>query len=136
MHVKFSAPNAVNPNELWAVTLHDWSCEHETTLRKAFETAEGLDKPVENVSVENFVSSLQAHQASVSDENLQRIIMEHDKNRESVINVNDFFQRPQVPPEGLCHLILRSEAGKEGKGWQGKEEWQICLIIAHMHNAT
>ncbi|XP_052436143.1 ankyrin repeat and EF-hand domain-containing protein 1 [Carassius gibelio] len=119
MHVKLSAPDAINPNELWAVTLHDWSCEHETTLRKAFEMAEGLDKRVENISVENFVSSLQAHQAPVSNENLQRIIMEHDKNRESVVNINDFFK-------GLKYLqkafVISSYAPKQAKKEKGSKE--------------
>ncbi|KAK7142671.1 hypothetical protein R3I94_012125 [Phoxinus phoxinus] len=119
MYVKLSAPDAVNPNEPWAVTLHDWSCEHEATLRKAFETAEELDKPVEKVPLETFVSSLQEHRAPVSSENLQRIIKEHDKNHESVINLNEFFK-------GLKYLqkafVISSYAPKPGKKEKGGKE--------------
>ncbi|XP_058605134.1 ankyrin repeat and EF-hand domain-containing protein 1 isoform X1 [Onychostoma macrolepis] len=134
MHVKLSAPDAVNPNELWAVTLHDWSCEHETTLRKAFETAEGLDKLVENVSVENFVSSLQAHQVPVSNENLQRIIMEHDKNRESVINVNDFFKGLKYLQKAFVISSYAPKQAKKGKGGKEKKSGKsasslpICIM--------
>lgn len=76
----------------WAVTHHDWSCDHEASLRRAFEITEGLDKPVEKDSLETFMSLLHAHRAPVSNENLQRIIKEHDKNHECVINVNEFFK--------------------------------------------
>ncbi|CAM4648580.1 unnamed protein product [Leuciscus chuanchicus] len=101
MYKKLSAPDAVNPNEPWAVTLHDWSCEHEATLRKAFETAEGLDKPVEKVPLETFVSLLHEHRAPVSNENLQRIIKQHDKNHES---------------------FLKASSKKEKKGKGGEKE--------------
>ncbi|KAG1973158.1 ankyrin repeat and EF-hand domain-containing protein [Pimephales promelas] len=117
IYVKLSKPDAVNPNEPWAVTLHDWSREHEATLRKAFETAEGLDKPVEKVPLETFVSLLHEHQAPVSNEHLQRIIKEHDKNHESVINLNEFFK-------GLRYLqkafVISSYAPKPGKKEKGK----------------
>lgn len=117
MHVKLSAPDAVNPNELWAVILHDWSCEHEATLRRAFEIAEGQDKPAEKVSLETFESLL--HRAPVSKENLQRIIKEHDKNHESVINVNEFFK-------GLKYLqkafVISSYAPKPAKKEKGSKE--------------
>uniref|UniRef100_A0A8C1WM80 Ankyrin repeat and EF-hand domain containing 1b n=1 Tax=Cyprinus carpio TaxID=7962 RepID=A0A8C1WM80_CYPCA len=134
MHVKLSAPNAVNPNELWAVTLHDWSCEHETTLRKAFEIAEGLNKPVENVSVENFVSLLQVHQAPVSNENLQRIIMEHDKNRESVVNLNYFFkglkylQKAFVISSYAPKQAKKEKGGKAKKSGKSSSSLPICIM--------
>uniref|UniRef100_A0A673IN73 Ankyrin repeat and EF-hand domain containing 1b n=1 Tax=Sinocyclocheilus rhinocerous TaxID=307959 RepID=A0A673IN73_9TELE len=86
----------------------------------AFETAEGLDKPVENISVENFVSSLQAHQAPVSNENLQRIILEHDKNRESVINVNYFFKGLKYLQKAFVISSYAPKQAKKGKG--GKEK--------------
>ncbi|XP_016390701.1 ankyrin repeat and EF-hand domain-containing protein 1-like [Sinocyclocheilus rhinocerous] len=90
MHVKLSAPDA------------------------------GLDKPVENISVENFVSSLQAHQAPVSNENLQRIILEHDKNRESVINVNYFFKGLKYLQKAFVISSYAPKQAKKGKG--GKEK--------------
>ncbi|XP_050989938.1 ankyrin repeat and EF-hand domain-containing protein 1 [Labeo rohita] len=133
MHVKLSAPDAVNPNELWAITLHDWSCQHEATLRKAFEIAEGLDKPVENVSVDNFVSTLEAHRVPVSNENLQKIIMEHDKNREGVINVNDFLK-------GLKYLqkafVISSYAPKPAKKEKGGKEKKSSKSAASLPICT
>ncbi|XP_067224333.1 ankyrin repeat and EF-hand domain-containing protein 1 isoform X2 [Chanodichthys erythropterus] len=121
MHVKLSAPDAVNPNELWAVTLHDWSCEHEATLRRAFEIAEGQDKPVEKVSLETFVSLLQVHRAPVSKENLQRIIKEHDKNHESVINVNEFFKGLKYLQKAFVISSYAPKPAKKEKGGKGKK---------------
>ncbi|XP_073725310.1 ankyrin repeat and EF-hand domain-containing protein 1 isoform X2 [Misgurnus anguillicaudatus] len=118
MYVKLSEPDAVNPNELWAVTLHDWSYENEATLRRALEMTEGLDKPLKNVPRETFVSLLHFHQAPVSNENLQKIITEHDENREGIINVNEFFK-------GLKYLqktfVISSYAPKQSQK-QGKKE--------------
>lgn len=76
LEVKFSKPGAVNPNELWALTLHDWSCEHEASLRTAMEIAEEAVGPVETVTRETFVAVLQDHRAPVDDENLQKVILE------------------------------------------------------------
>ncbi|XP_016118823.1 ankyrin repeat and EF-hand domain-containing protein 1-like, partial [Sinocyclocheilus grahami] len=104
MHVKLSAPDA------------------------------GLDKPVENISVENYVSSLQAHQAVVSNENLQRIIMEHDKNRESVINVNYFFkglkclQKAFVISSYAPKQAKRGKGGKEKKSGKSASSLPICIM--------
>ncbi|KAK2879042.1 hypothetical protein Q8A67_019833 [Cirrhinus molitorella] len=134
MHVKLSAPDAVNPNELWAITLYDWSFQHETTLRKAFETAEGLDKPAENISVENFVSSLEAHRAPISNENLQKIIMEHDKNRQGVININDFFkglkylQKAFVISSYAPKQAKKEKGGKEKKSGKSASSLPICTM--------
>ncbi|XP_034153463.1 ankyrin repeat and EF-hand domain-containing protein 1 isoform X1 [Esox lucius] len=89
---KFSKPGAINPNELWALRLHDWSCEHETALRTTMGVPEGAVGPLEKVSRERFVTALQEHQAPVDEENLQKVIIEHDKKHEGLIRVTDFFK--------------------------------------------
>ncbi|XP_021322982.2 ankyrin repeat and EF-hand domain-containing protein 1 isoform X2 [Danio rerio] len=118
-HVKFSAPDAINPNEPWAITLHDWSCEHEAALRRSFESAVELNKPVQTVSLETFMSLLSTNQAPVSNENLQRIIKQHDKNHKNVINLNEFFK-------GLKYLqkpfVISSYAPKPAKKEKGPKE--------------
>ncbi|XP_066498935.1 ankyrin repeat and EF-hand domain-containing protein 1 [Hoplias malabaricus] len=113
-----------NPNELWALTLHDWSCEHETTLRKAFEAE--MKEPVENVSRDAFASVLQAHHAPVDQERLQKIVMDHDKKREGVVNLSDFFK-------GLVYLqkafVLSSYAPKTKKGGKGKRKGKYVFPL-------
>ncbi|KAL7872719.1 hypothetical protein AOLI_G00117900 [Acnodon oligacanthus] len=130
LHANFSKPEANNPNELWAVRLHDWSCEHENVLRKAFEIAAEADGPVENISRDVFMSVLQEHSAPVDQDNLQKIIMDHDKKREGVINVGEFFK-------GLTYLqkafVLSSYAPKKkkkaGKGGKGKKKGKFVLPL-------
>ncbi|KAL6477246.1 hypothetical protein MHYP_G00130810 [Metynnis hypsauchen] len=130
LHTKFSKPEADNPNELWALRLHDWSCEHENVLRKAFEMAAEADGPVENISRDMFVSVLQEHCAPVDQDNLQKIIMDHDKKRDGVINIDEFFK-------GLTYLqkafVLSSYAPKKkkkaGKGGKGKKKGKFILPL-------
>ncbi|XP_052009395.1 ankyrin repeat and EF-hand domain-containing protein 1 [Xyrauchen texanus] len=122
MYLKLSAPAAVNPNEFWAIALHDWSCEHETTLRKAFQKEEGLDKPVETVSLETFMSLLQVHEAPVSNDNLQKIIKKHDKNRESTINVNEFFKGLQYLQKAFVMSSYAPKQSRKEKGGKDKKK--------------
>ncbi|XP_067310520.1 ankyrin repeat and EF-hand domain-containing protein 1 [Pseudorasbora parva] len=128
MYAKLSAPDAVNPNELWAVTLHDWSCEHEAALRRAFEM-EGLDKPVEKVSLETFVSVLNVHRAPVSDENLQRIVKEHDKNHESAINVNEFFKGLKYLQKAFVISSYAPKPAKKEKGGKQKKSAKPAMPL-------
>lgn len=124
MFMKFSKPGTVNPNELWALMLHDWSCEHEVELRNAFQHAEqGNGSPVENVSKEKFVYVLQEHRAPVDQEHLQKIIAEHDKMHEGVINISDFFGGLQYLQKAfvLSSYEPKTKKKKSGKGKKGEK---------------
>ncbi|XP_062863863.1 ankyrin repeat and EF-hand domain-containing protein 1 isoform X2 [Trichomycterus rosablanca] len=118
---KFSRPGVDNPNQLWALRLHDWSHEHQETLRKVLQPPESPGPPVENVSKEAFTSVLQSHRAPVDQEHLQKIVSLHDVKRDGTINLEDFFK-------GLKYLqkafVLSSYAPKQkkkgGKSGKGK----------------
>ncbi|TRY90333.1 hypothetical protein DNTS_015227, partial [Danionella cerebrum] len=123
---KFSSPDSVNPNELWAVTLHDWSYENQIALRQAFQTPEELDESPEKISVEAFVFVLGSYKAPVSDQNLQNIIKEHDKNLEGVINLNEFFSGLKYLQKPFVTSSYAPKPPKKGKGGKDKKKGK-CL---------
>ncbi|KAG5277508.1 hypothetical protein AALO_G00118430 [Alosa alosa] len=133
LHGKFSRPGVPNPNETWALALYDWSQEHEVTLRKAFD--ESGDCIKETVSTETFEAVLQDLKAPVEEYQLHKVILAHDRRREGVININDFFK-------GLKYLqkavVMASygpkkkkkggKGGKKGKKAKFTLPFPICTI--------
>ncbi|XP_028826678.1 ankyrin repeat and EF-hand domain-containing protein 1 isoform X1 [Denticeps clupeoides] len=128
LHAKFSKQNAVNPNELWALTLHDWSSEHESDLRTAFANAEKIPNPLQ-VARDNFVSVLQAHRAPIEDDNLQKIILKHDENREGVIDINDFFKGLKYLQKAYVLSSYAPKKNKVSKQRKGKKKGKFTLTM-------
>ncbi|KAI4903603.1 hypothetical protein NFI96_013569 [Prochilodus magdalenae] len=131
LHAKSSKPGADNPVELWALTLHDWSCEHEHILRKAFEMAAEADGPVEAISAGVFVSVLQEHRAPVDHDSLQKVIEEHDKRHEGIINIGDFFKGLKYLQKAfvLSSYAPKNKKKKGGKGGKGKKKGKFVLPL-------
>ncbi|XP_072552090.1 ankyrin repeat and EF-hand domain containing 1a [Salminus brasiliensis] len=98
LHGKFLKGSG-GTNEPWALTLHDWSHEHEPELRKAFEAASDGIIGIEVVSRQTFVSVLHKLKAPVEDEHIQRILLAHDKRREGLININEFLKGLRYLPK-------------------------------------
>lgn len=123
-------------NESWARTLYDWSHENEAELRKAFELASQGIPNLDMVSFEKFVSVLQDLQAPIDDEHIQEILLAHDKRRQGLINVNDFFKGLRYLPRTLLMTSYdrkktTKRAGKSGKGKKKNKSnfpMQICII--------
>ncbi|KAI5610894.1 ankyrin repeat and EF-hand domain-containing protein 1 [Silurus asotus] len=120
-YTKFSKPGVVNPNQLWALTLHDWSCEHEEELRNSFQLAEETSTPVEKVSNENFAHVLLKHNAPIDQEHMQKIITDHDKKHEGVININEFFKGLQYLHKAFVPSSYepKTKGKKSAKGKKG-----------------
>ncbi|KAL2098566.1 hypothetical protein ACEWY4_005046 [Coilia grayii] len=121
LYTKFSKPGAVNPNELWALTLHDWSCEHEATLRSSFEVAEDAEEPVDTVTRDNFLSVLTKHCAPVDNEKLQKIAADHDSKREGLIDLVEFFKGLKYLQKQFVLSSYGPKVKKAGKGKKGKK---------------
>ncbi|KAK1793099.1 hypothetical protein P4O66_011502 [Electrophorus voltai] len=119
LHTKFSKPGSLNPNELWALVLHDWACEHESVLCKAFEEA---GDHLDIISTETFGSVLQEHHAPIDQENLQKIIMAHDKKQEGIINISDFFKGLKYLQKAFVQSSYAPKKKKAGKGGKGKKK--------------
>ncbi|KAM6964990.1 ankyrin repeat and EF-hand domain-containing protein 1 [Aplochiton taeniatus] len=123
-HGKYSKPGASNPNALWALTLHDWSFEHETALRKEF----GVQ--LETASREEFVSVLQRLEAPVEPDQLHTVYLAHDRKKEGFININEFFkglkylQKPFV----VASYGPKKKKGKGAKsGKKGKKKGKLTI---------
>ncbi|XP_045689294.1 ankyrin repeat and EF-hand domain-containing protein 1 [Phyllostomus hastatus] len=86
---KLARPGAKDPNPLWALQLHDWSVEHETSLQGAFSY---VDRGDGTVSKEDFVMVLEERQELVNPEQLLSIAQLHEQLRGGGVNINDFFK--------------------------------------------
>ncbi|KAJ8009420.1 hypothetical protein DPEC_G00088690 [Dallia pectoralis] len=129
-----SKPGVSNRNAPWALTLHDWSKEHESSLRNAF-VEESKFEGKEVVSGETFLSVLQRFQAPVELDQLHTILLAHNKTKEGVVNINDFFK-------GLKYLqkqfTIASYGPKKNKSIKGgkkvkkKAKWSLPMPICTM----
>ncbi|XP_060736585.1 ankyrin repeat and EF-hand domain-containing protein 1 isoform X2 [Tachysurus vachellii] len=135
MFTKFTKPGVVNPNHLWALTLHDWSSEHEEVLRKAFQLSEESDTPVEKVSTEKFAYVLQEHHAPVDQEHLEKIIADHNNKHDGMINIADFFKGLQYLQKAFVLSSYepkmkkkKKKGGKAGKGGKGNRKKGMSVV--------
>ncbi|XP_074471926.1 ankyrin repeat and EF-hand domain-containing protein 1 [Sebastes fasciatus] len=110
--------------DLWSLTLHDWSHEHETELRQAFE------KTSDRVTAEMFVSVLEELKAPVELDQLQMVISAHDKRKEGFININDFIKGVKYikKPFLLSSYMPKKKKGEKG-GKGGKKKKKGKLVI-------
>ncbi|KAG9336099.1 hypothetical protein JZ751_002446 [Albula glossodonta] len=137
LYGKYFEGGEANPNEPWALTLHDWSYEHEEKLRKAFEMEEeegDEDRPGPTVviSKDTFLSILTDSGAPVDAEKLEKIYAAHDKKREGKININDFFkglEYLQKPFVASSYGPKKKKAGKGGKGKKKKGKFVLPFPI-------
>ncbi|XP_041721886.1 ankyrin repeat and EF-hand domain-containing protein 1 [Coregonus clupeaformis] len=127
IHGKYSKPGVSNPNTPWALTLHDWSHEHEAALRNAF-LDESEAKGTETVSREMFISVLQKLQAPVELDQLHKVVVAHDKRREGLVNISDFFKGLKYlqKPFTIASYGPKKKKG-EKRGKKGKKKAKFTL---------
>ncbi|XP_057678060.1 ankyrin repeat and EF-hand domain-containing protein 1a isoform X1 [Corythoichthys intestinalis] len=97
--------------DLWALTLHDWSNEHESELLQAFDSPK--------VTGEQFTSVLTTLGAPVTEEQLELVISLHGGGRLASLNVSDFIKGVNYikkPYLLLSYLPKKKKGGKKGKG--------------------
>lgn len=122
---KASKPSGVGPTTArWALTLHDWSCEHEAALRDVFGSKH------EMVSRETFISALEALKAPVEPDQLHAVLLAHDRRREGFINVDDFLKGVKYihKPFLLSSYGPKKKKGKHG-GKGGKKRGKFTLPV-------
>ncbi|TDH00075.1 hypothetical protein EPR50_G00183820 [Perca flavescens] len=113
-------------SDLWALTLHDWSYEHETTLRQA------LGNQSEIVTTQMFISVLEELKAPVELDQLHAVIAAHDKDKKGCINVSDFLKGVKYikKPFLLSTYMPKKKKGeKGGKGGKKKGKFVLTLPI-------
>nr|XP_023662539.1 ankyrin repeat and EF-hand domain-containing protein 1 [Paramormyrops kingsleyae] len=127
LHSKFSKPGAVNPNEQWTVTLHDWSCEHEAVLMALFAEAEDTAISAETVSKETFISILQKRGAPVDIDQLHAVVSSHDKKRDGQINLSEFFKGLKYLHKTYVISSYSPKRKKSSTGSKGKKKGKLVL---------
>ncbi|KAA8583450.1 hypothetical protein FQN60_015996 [Etheostoma spectabile] len=113
-------------SDLWALTLHDWSYEHETTLRQA------LGNQSETVTTQMFISVLEELKAPVELDQLHAVIAALDKDKKGCINVSDFLKGVKYikKPFLLSAYMPKNKKGeKGGKGGKKKGKFVLTLPI-------
>ncbi|KAM4693676.1 LOW QUALITY PROTEIN: ankyrin repeat and EF-hand domain-containing protein 1 [Discoglossus pictus] len=120
LYKKYSKPGVSNPNPPWAITLHDWSYEHQAVLRESFQLHDRGDG---TISTEDFVTVLEEKGAPISQEEIQNIIRLHEKGRTATLNPEDFMKGSkflQKPFLLSSYLPKKKKAKKAKKGKKGK----------------
>uniref|UniRef100_A0A665WBY4 Ankyrin repeat and EF-hand domain containing 1a n=1 Tax=Echeneis naucrates TaxID=173247 RepID=A0A665WBY4_ECHNA len=105
-------------SDLWALTLHDWSHEYETELRQALGNESDL------VAAEVFISVLEELNAPVELDQVQTVISAHEKEKEGVININDFFRGVKYIKKAFLlssYMPKKKKGEKGGKGGKKKK---------------
>lgn len=128
--------------EPWTLTLYDWSKENEDKLRKAFELASDEMKNIEVVPCQTFVSVLQDFQAPVNNEQVQKILLAHDKQKGGLINFNEFLKGLKYLPRTLVMACSEPKKKKKRGAKTGKVKKKsklnfplpICILPPELVN--
>ncbi|XP_041661631.1 ankyrin repeat and EF-hand domain-containing protein 1a [Cheilinus undulatus] len=113
-------------SDLWALTLHDWSYEYETELRKAFGDQS------ETVTTEMFISVLEELKAPAELDQLNTVIVAHNKGGEGFINISDFFRGVKYIQKKFLissYMPKKKRGEKGGKGGKKKGKYVLPLPI-------
>lgn len=127
---KFSKPRpgVKNPNPPWAVRLHDWSGEHQTSLREVFEL---VDRGDGTITKEDFTSIIQERCPFVEEEQIQMIAQAHERPRVGGINIEEFLKGNRFLQKAflLSAYGPKKKKGKKGKGKKGKFAIPIPVCV-------
>ncbi|XP_056135341.1 ankyrin repeat and EF-hand domain-containing protein 1-like [Lampris incognitus] len=122
-----SNPDTVDPNEPWRLLLHDWSCEHQEALRRAMELLEEAEGPLDTITKDTFITAMKDNNVPVNDDQLQIIIQEHDKSREGLINITDFFKGVHFLQKAYTLPSYAPKMKKVGKGRKAAKKGKFVL---------
>uniref|UniRef100_UPI003AAB4BB1 ankyrin repeat and EF-hand domain containing 1a n=1 Tax=Centroberyx gerrardi TaxID=166262 RepID=UPI003AAB4BB1 len=121
--LKVSKPSGVSLSSApWALTLHDWSHEHEAALRQAFGNQS------DRVSTETFISVLESLKAPVELDQLHAVVLAHDRRREGFVNITEFVRGVKYikKPFLLSSYSPKKKKGSKG-GKSGKKKAKFTL---------
>uniref|UniRef100_A0A667Z7H9 Uncharacterized protein n=1 Tax=Myripristis murdjan TaxID=586833 RepID=A0A667Z7H9_9TELE len=122
LQAKASKPGAGEP-DLWRTALHDWACERQEALRIAMETQE-MEGPVDDVSLKT--SSVSADQSVWW---ILQIVQEHDRNRDGLINLSDFFRGVHFLQKAFTLPSYAPKERKTGKGGRRRKKGKFVLPL-------
>ncbi|XP_077171939.1 ankyrin repeat and EF-hand domain-containing protein 1 [Paroedura picta] len=122
-------PGVKNPNPPWAVRLHDWSVEHQASLREAFEV---VDRGDGTVSKEDFLAIIEEKCPFVDVEQLPTVAQAHEKTRTGGVNIEEFLRGNRYLQKAflLSSYGPKKKKGKKAKGKKAKFAipLPICVI--------
>ncbi|XP_012733563.2 ankyrin repeat and EF-hand domain-containing protein 1 [Fundulus heteroclitus] len=107
----------------WALTLHDWSNEHEAELGEAFG-----DK-LAAVSTETFLSVLEELNAPVELAQLHTVVSAHDMKGEGVVNVTDFIKGVKYIKKPFRLSVYVSQKKKKERGGKGGKKKKKGFVL-------
>lgn len=130
-YAKFAKPKigVKNPNPPWAVRVHDWSVEHQASLRDIFET---VDKGDGTITKDDFMSIIEERCPFVTPEQVQTLAHAHEKTRAGGINTEEFLKGNRFLQKTflLSSYGPKKKKGKKPKAKRGKfvNPIPVCVI--------
>ncbi|CAH2301792.1 ankyrin repeat and EF-hand domain-containing 1 [Pelobates cultripes] len=116
---KYSKPGAKNPNPSWAITLHDWTFEHQKALRELFQKVARDDG---NIDEENFTTILKMKKAPINEEQLETISKLHVKSKVNTINPEEFLQGSKYLEKEFLMAAYEPKKERKKKGKKAKKK--------------
>ncbi|CAH1262016.1 ANKEF1 [Branchiostoma lanceolatum] len=115
---KYSKPGMKNPNAPWMVFLYDWCVERQDDLIAEFSNLyTGDDEKDYKVNKEDFVQVLKKLKAPIpDDDHMKKLLTEHDKTREGVIDTKVFLSGKQLLSKTYLMSSYEPKSKKKKKG--------------------
>ncbi|KAM8939262.1 ankyrin repeat and EF-hand domain-containing protein 1-like [Pelodytes ibericus] len=123
---KYSKPGVQNPNPPWAITLHDWSFEHQKALRKSFEVFDHGDG---SITKQVFATILKEKKAPVTPEQLETIIHLHEKSRAGTINTEEFLKGSKYLEKKFLMSAYEPKKKEAKQNKKGKDSIPIPICV-------
>ncbi|XP_053143466.1 ankyrin repeat and EF-hand domain-containing protein 1 [Hemicordylus capensis] len=127
---KFSKPKlgVKNPNPPWAVRLHDWSVEHQASLRDVFEA---VDRGDGTIAKDDFIAIIEEKCPYVEPDQILTIAQAHEKTRAGGINTEEFLKGNRYLQKAflLSSYGPKKKKGKKAKGKKAKFAVPIPICV-------
>lgn len=110
----------------WALTLYDWSHEHEATLHDAFGDAS------DTVSADAFISALEDLKAPVGAEQLHAVVVAHGERREGFLSIDEFVKGVKYIHKSFLlssYSPKKKKVNKGGKAKKNKKRGKFTLPV-------
>uniref|UniRef100_H2YH15 Uncharacterized protein n=1 Tax=Ciona savignyi TaxID=51511 RepID=H2YH15_CIOSA len=127
---KYSKPGMKNPNDPAAVTLYDWSQEHDV-VRETPNPEEDSPGKGNFVDKQDFDILMKKLEAPIPDDIRKRLHDVHDKDRRGLIEVDEFLSGKKYISKTYLMSAFegKKKKGKKGKKGKFKMPMPICTDV-------
>ncbi|XP_064602461.1 ankyrin repeat and EF-hand domain-containing protein 1-like isoform X2 [Liolophura sinensis] len=119
-------------NDPWVLLLYDWVYERQQKIMDMFTKFDPDAKGT--INTDDFIDSLQGLNAPVEEEELKKIAILHDKNKDGTVNYSDFIAGKKYVNKNYLMSSFegkkkkKKKGGKKGKKGKFKLAMPICTL--------